>query len=361
MGYAIMNRWFAMILLGGLCLAWLSADAQQPKDKDKPPPFPPINPAVAKLDITISGLDGPGFAIAYGNGSNLLVAACEKGTLQVFKKDTIDAFKSGKGKAEAWKGHDGPVRAVAWHGGPTLVSAGKDKKVNFWKVPEGKVASSGNADFRVRAMAMSNDGKSLAVAGESDTIQLWDVAAGKPTIKLADKMDWTLALAFSADGKQLLSGDYRGDVWLWDVSGKKIAMHSVKQAEKKPPPDPSAVTALAFAPDGKTAILGNDEGAVYLFNLGDGKIVRTFTGHTGPITGIAFHPSGTVMATVSKDRTVKLWNPAGPQPAVQALKSLDGHGAWIEGIVFIDEATKLATVSADQTVRIWDLTEPKKK
>ena len=72
---------------------------------------------------------------------------------------------------------------------------------------------------------------------------------------------------------------------------------------------------------------------------------------------IVFHPSGALMASCSKDRTVKLWNPAAPAP----LKSLEGHTAWIEGIVFIEQGTKLATVSADQTVRIWDLTDPPKK
>ena len=355
-----MRNWLFSILIGGLGSALLTAAAQQPAGKG--PALPPVNPATAKLDITATDLDGPGFSIAYGSEANLLVAACENGCLQVFKKDTLDAFKAGKGKADAWKGHDGPVRAVAWHGGPTLVSVGADKKIHFWKMPDGKIASTATSEWRVKAVALSLDGKTLATAGESDTIQLWDVAAGKPTVKLTDKMDWSLCVAFSADGKQLLSGDYDGAVRLWDASGKKLAkLPAPPMPAPKTPPDPIPVTAVAFGPDGKTGVLGNAEGLVQLFNLGDGKVVRTFTGHTGPITGIVFHPTGTLMATCSKDRTIKLWNPAAPQPAVQALKSLDGHGAWIEGIVFTEQATKLATVSADRSVRIWDLAEPPKK
>ena len=356
-----MRCWLAMMVVGGCGLLFVAAQAQQPAGKG--PVLPPVNPVTAKLDITITELDGPGFSIAYGSEANLVVAACEYGTIQAFKKETIEAFKSGKGKPEVWKGHQGPVRAIGWHGGPTLVSVGADKKVNFWKMPEGKLGQSASSDCRVRATALSPDGKSFASAGESDTIQLWDVAAGKPTTKLTDKMDWTLCVAFSADGKQLLSGDYLGVVRLWDAaSGKKLAnLPAPPMPAPKTPPDPVSVTCVAFGPDGKTAILGNAEGALQLFNLGDGKIVRTFTGHTGPITGIAFHPTGTLMATCSKDRTIKLWNPAAPQPAVPALKSLDGHTAWIEGIVFIEQATKLASVGADQTVRIWDLAEPPKK
>jgi WD40 repeat protein len=59
-----------------------------------------------------------------------------------------------------------------------------------------------------------------------------------------------------------------------------------------------------------------------------------------------------VLASCSKDRTVRLWDPAGGQ----ALKSLEGHTAWVQGITLLAQGTRLASVSADKTVRIWDLT-----
>jgi WD40 repeat protein len=52
-----------------------------------------------------------------------------------------------------------------------------------------------------------------------------------------------------------------------------------------------------------------------------------------------------------------LWNPA----AGNLLKALEGHDAWVEGVTFLMEGTRLASVSADRTVRVWDLTEPAKK
>ncbi|MSQ95974.1 MAG: WD40 repeat domain-containing protein [Gemmataceae bacterium] len=333
-------------------------DKEKDKDKKPAPLMPPvINPAIAKIDFTVTGLDGPGFAIAAGE-SGTIVVGCENGTLQAYKKEAVAAFRAGTAKPDVWKGHDGPVRVAVWTGGPTLVSAGADKKVNFWSLPDGKKAQTATVDFRVLAGAMSKDGKIFAVGGESESIQLFDVATGKPTAKLTDKMDWTLALAFSADGKQMLSGDYLGVVRLWDVGGKKIAELPAKPVPApKTPPDPVSTTSVAFGPDGKTAFIGTADGPIQVVNLGDGKIARTLVGHTGPVTGMIFHPTGTLLATVSKDRTVKLWNPAAAPP----LKSLDGHTAWIEGVAFIDENTKLATVSADQTIKIWDLAEPPKK
>ena len=363
---------FGWMLLAGL-IAFSAAGmyAQQPgkdkdkdKDKDKKAPMlPPINPAVAKLELTISELDGPAFAlVAGGEGDNELVAvACERDNIQVFRKD---AFKDAKdpmaGKREAWKGHQGPVVALAYNGGPVLASAGADKKIIFWKAPEGKILQTVPGTTRLRCLAMSQDGKVLASGGEDGVVQLWDVASAKPGAKLTDHKDWVLCLAFSADGKQLASGSIDGTIRLWDVTGgKKMAdlPFKVPPPPKTPVPDPIPVNSLAFAPDGKALLYGAADGPVHFINPGDGKTLRSLVGHTAPVTAIRFHPSGTLLATSSKDRTVMLWNPAQPAP----LKKLEGHTAWVEGVEFINQGQRLASAGADRTVRIWELTEPKKK
>src|SRR5688572_24787503 len=118
----------------GLCLAGLiyftaaAALAQKKdekdKDKDKAPMIPAINPAVAKLDVTIGGLEGPAFdVVAGGGGKELIVVACESGAILAYKKDELPNLAKGA-KPEVWKAHQGPVVALAWNGGPLLASAG---------------------------------------------------------------------------------------------------------------------------------------------------------------------------------------------------------------------------------------------
>jgi WD40 repeat protein len=64
-----------------------------------------------------------------------------------------------------------------------------------------------------------------------------------------------------------------------------------------------------------------------------------------------FHPTASLLASASKDRTVRLWNAGDGQP----LKVLEGHTAWVEGLQFLSRGTRIASVGADQTIRIWDL------
>ncbi len=116
------------------------------------------------------------------------------------------------------------------------------------------------------------------------------------------------------------------------------------------------MTAVSFRPDGKLIAVGHSNGRILLCNAADGKLVRAMqASHSSTVTGLAFHPGGAVLASCSRDRTVKLWNPDNGQP----LANLEGHTAWVQGIAFLEKGTRLASVSADQTVRIWDLT-PKK-
>lgn len=321
---------------------------------------PAINPAQARLDQSITSLDGPGFALAYSAEGGLLAAGCERGTIHYWHKGVVLGVRTGENTPNVLRGHQGPVTRLAWTTGPVLASGGADKKIILWSMPDGKPLHTLDAGHVVRALAMSPDGKRLAAAGDGPAIRLWEVATGKETAQLTGHTDWIVSLAFHPEGKQLASGGYDGLVRLWDLAeAKKTAEFAAKPppAANTPPGPPNVVWSLAFSPDGKLLAVGGSEAQVHLCNPGDGKIVRTLAGHTSSVTGLAFHPNGNVLVSVSKDRTVRLWDPANGQ----ALKALDGHTAWVQDVAFLAQGTRLATIGADQAVRFWDLTEPAKK
>lgn len=332
----------------------LAASGQTPA----PPALPPIAPNLARPDLVIPGLDGPGFALAVSEEAGILAAACEAGTIRYWNDDVLMGVRVGGRSPNVLKGHTGPVTALAWNGGPLLASAGADQRVLVWNLADGRVMHTLNGGGIVRALAMAPGGKVLASAGDDPVIQLWDLATGKAGARLAGHADWVLSLTVSTDGKWLASGGYDGIVRVWEVaSGKKLLEIPAKPVTppNMPAAAPNPVHALAFSPDGKLLAIGDREGLIHLAGTTDGKVVRSLPGHTSTVTGLAFHASGTVLASGSKDNTVRLWTPANGQ----ALKTLEGHTAWVQGIAFLARGTRLASVSADQTVRLWDLTPQK--
>ncbi len=345
----------AASLLAPLTLLTFTSAQQPPK-----PPLPPINPAQARLDQTLGGLDGPGSSIAYNEEAGILAAGCEHNSIHYWGKGVTLGVRSGDATPNVLRGHQGQITALAWSSGPLLASAGADRALVLWSMPDGKALHTLKTEGVLRALAMSPDGKTVAGGGDNRAIQFWDVATAKPGQKLTEHTDWVVSLAFSPDGKQLASGGYDGVVRLWDVmAGKKVL--DVATRPPAPPNTPAGpphiIWALAFSPDGKLLALGGSDGPIHLVNVADGKIVRSLAGHGSTVTGLAFHPGGAVLVSTSKDRTVRLWNPANGQ----ALKTLEGHQAWVQGVVFVANGTRLATVGADHTVRLWDLTEPVKK
>ena len=62
---------------------------------------------------------------------------------------------------------------------------------------------------------------------------------------------------------------------------------------------------LSYAPDGRTIATGGDDGKVKLWNTSSGFCVKTFSEHTGGITGLRFIQSGLAVVSASLDGTVR--------------------------------------------------------
>src|SRR5262249_28735358 len=125
--------------------------AQQPTSS----PPPSIAPNLARLDQTLGGLDGPGFALAYDESTGTLAAACEGRSVHYWDKAVTQGVRGGSGTPNVLREHAGPVTALAWSNGPTLASAAADKKLIFWHMPDGQIVKSLTTDNVVRALAMS--------------------------------------------------------------------------------------------------------------------------------------------------------------------------------------------------------------
>ncbi len=347
----------AVLLWNGLGVILTTAVlvAQQPAPV--PPAPPPIQPDQARPAHVLGGLDGPGLALAYGESQGTLVAACENRALHYWLKPEISGIRSGDSTPHVLAGHEAPITALAWRGGPILASAGADRKILLWSMPAGTVKATlqGHTGL-IRALAMSSDGKTLASAGDDHAIHVWDVEGGKLLRKLEGHTDWVMALAFSSDGKQLASGGYDQMIRIWDwatpAAGAKVREFPSKPA--MPADLTNHVLCLAFSPDGKQLAAGGTDMAIRRFTVADGKEAGAMTGHTSTVTALAYHPAGAVLISGSKDRTVRVWNLANGQ----AFKVLEGHQAWVQGLVLVEQGQLAASVGADATVRFWDLRKP---
>src|SRR5258708_5013448 len=77
---------------------------------------------------------------------------------------------------------------------------------------------------------------------------------------------------------------------------------------------------------------------------------HTLRGHTGLIAQIAWSPNGSLLASASGDRTIRLWDIQSAQP----LSTLAGHVARVYSVAWSPDGRLLASASDDQTIDVWD-------
>ncbi|KAJ1336824.1 hypothetical protein BSLG_006927 [Batrachochytrium salamandrivorans] len=83
------------------------------------------------------------------------------------------------------------------------------------------------------------------------------------------------------------------------------------------------------------------------------KQIHQVKGHSIAISSLKFHPKKPILATVSDDRSWKMWE----FPSGELIMSGEGHKDWISDCDFHPRGTQLATASGDGTVKLWDFSK----
>ncbi|MEU7054562.1 hypothetical protein [Streptomyces sp. NPDC046197] len=283
------------------------------------------------------------------------------------------ATGSGDSKVRLWTipGSDMIGRIGAFSpDGEVIATAAGDSRIRLWKVTDpkrpaalGRPFTTGDRDLR--SLVFSPDGRTLTVlTGTSNTVQLWNVAdpahpvAYGPSVPLHTRYAGADALALSPDGRTLAVDYDDRTVQLLDITdparpkrlGKPLTGHT------------GYVNSLAYSPDGHTLASGSADGTVRLWNVTDPRHPRSLgkplTGHLGPINTLAYSPDGHTLASGSDDDTVRLWNIADPLRATRLGAPLTGHTEAVVSLTFSQDGRTLASGGNDNTVRLWNVTDP---
>lgn len=190
----------------------------------------------------------------------------------------------------------------------------------------------------------SADGRVLAAGCEDGSIRRWSVGSGiaqLPTFLAHDGSVRAIALGASAD--LVVSGGEDRFVKISDLRESKV-LHTIRG-------EANGIRGLAWSKVDGTIAVACENGKVELWKTaGDAfERERVLTGHDGIVEGVAFHPSGTTLASVSDDGTVRLWDRRSGQATVLAA-----HRGWVWCLAFDDSGRTLLTGSRDRTAILWD-------
>jgi RNA polymerase sigma factor (sigma-70 family) len=276
-------------------------------------------PASGKVLRTLETQEGNGTALSFSvSGKSLIYGSDTLRFLDPMTGKEQKSFRTGNGWIERVAlSPDGGIMAV-WGTATSrqihLLHAGTGAKLRTIEVPceqPGVIAIQLSLRF-------SPDSKTLyACNGNHLSILRWDAAAGK-ALPLIGKHDGGLNdIAVSPDGRSVAVASMGGSVYLWETATGQNRLVSK---------DAGLADAVAFSPDGRllavvnggnsTLLRGNEvipqgietREQVRLIRIADGKVIHRFTGHLGGIWSLSFSPDGHTLASGGLDSTVLVWD-----------------------------------------------------
>jgi WD40 repeat protein len=160
------------------------------------------------------------------------------------------------------------------------------------------------------------------------------------------------SLSFCRDGSKLAMGTEIGTVSVYNTRLKRITK-SFKETMRP-------VSALIFSPDSKTlaaAAGGHFKGAdtpIRLWNVDTEELIASLRGHTSLVFSLSFTPDGTMLASASRDRTVRVWD-------IAKRKEVHRFDCWVTQAAFSPDGKSLAWGTRDGMVHFWDIASKKER
>lgn len=241
---------------------------------------------------------------------------------------------------------DGPAKL--WH-------IEKNRVIYSWQNTAGEAGTT-------TSVAFSADGK-VAATAEVDTVVLWEMANGKPMMRLAFPVR-IKAMALSKNGDYVLLALQDRTAIYFDVIENRV-VHILKH-EGKPvgAPIDQLINAVAISPSGKYALTGGDDQMARLWSLSSGKQLRKWK-HGNGVNIVSFYPKGGYVLTGAGNDQTHFWNiKSGKKvytlrtsmwPKDMELPDLPSFKTTTSAIDFSSDYKYLLTGHPSQRICLWQV------
>jgi periodic tryptophan protein 2 len=199
--------------------------------------------------------------------------------------------------------------------------------------------------FDMNTLAYAPDGQYIATGGDDGKVKVWNTVSGFCFVTFSDHSAPVSVVEFAKHGQILFSASLDGTVRAFDL----VRYRNFRTFTS---PKPVQFSALAVDPSGEVVAAGStDSFEIFLWSVQTGKLLDILSGHEGPISSLAFQPTGNLLASASWDRTVRVWTIYGRSGAVEPYQL----NSDVLSLAFRPDGRELAASTLDGQISFWDV------
>ncbi|NQT35281.1 hypothetical protein HQ587_08830 [bacterium] len=297
-----------------------------------------------ELLLVIDTGDSPVLSVAYSPQGNIIVAGCGDYIVRIYNSITGELLQILSDL------HTHPVISAAYSPDSSRFATGDQGGIiNVWNVEKQRVEYSMRGYSRIDKLEFSPDG-SFLVSGYSN-LCIWDMTDGSLfNIITGEREGNLIGFAYHPSGDYLVVSE-GSRISVWDSHGIDTVMTKTRYY--------STPTHLAFHPDGDYFVgaRGSAIGVWSFVEDGGSVTIDSLTvldslnndGHTWSVFAFDFSPDGLLLASGSRDHTVKIWDGTD----FTLLATLIAHDPAVYCLDFRPDGIRLASGGGDTVIKIW--------
>ena len=241
--------------------------------------------------------------------------------------------------------HRDLVQSLAFSPDGYTLASGGYRAIKLWSRPQNvSLETLAAGETAYEAMALSDDGRWLAVADEQRVIRIVDRSSGAIERDLGGLAAAVTSLAFFADASRLVAAARDGSVRVWDrASGHLLARIDA----------PAGVAEALVTPDGERLITAGADHHVDFWTL-PAAPPATLASSGAPLSSLAHSADGRLLAMGTSDGRLQLVELSGTA-AGRSRGDLAGAGQPVAALAFGTDGERVAAVDAQHIIRLWEV------